>query len=244
MRSEHEASCHQDNCFLTLTFDEDHLPKDGSLSLRTFQLFMKKLRKAYSNEKFKYYHCGEYGEQFGRPHYHALIFNLNFEDQVFYQTTEAEHKIYTSEKLTKIWGNGNAYIGELTFDSAAYVARYCMKKITGDQAAEHYKGKKPEYSSMSNGIAYEWFKKYKDDVYPHDYIVVNGKKLKPAKFYDTLYEKLNPEGFKDIKRKRDPLFNKKLKDHADINYENSQRRLNVKEIVKKAQIKSLQRGYQ
>lgn len=212
IRCLHEASLYPDNCFLTLTYDENNLPPKGEVVLRHFQLFMKRLRKQYGNN-IRYYHCGEYGAKLGRPHYHAIIFNHDFKDKVLL-TIKNSHSLYTSKALEQLWPFGYSSIGDVTFQSAAYVARYILKKITGPQAKEHYQTidkttgqityRKPEYTTMSRrpGIGKGWLEKYKTDVYPFDLIVVNGIKMKPPKFYDLQHEIDNPKEYKEIRIKR------------------------------------------
>ena len=154
--------------------------------------------------------------------------------------------MYVSEILDSLWGLGFCTIGDVTFDSAAYVARYVMKKVTGDAADEHYSrvdpetGEiykiKPEYTTMSRrpGIAHGWYEKYKDDVFPNDMVVLNGHKMKPPRYYDGLYEIDDVDAFEALKsqRKRDAL---KFVDN------NTPERLAIREQVKLAQIKKLER---
>ena len=201
MRNMHEASLWLNNIFVTLTYDNENLPKHNTLIKKDFQDFMKRLRKkkhANTNNPIRYYQCGEYGEKFGRPHYHAILFNTNFRDREIIQG----HKGLTqSETLSKLWGKGHSSIGDVTFQSAAYVAGYVQKKINGQQKETHYAivdhetgeyfgQRQQEYSTMSRrpGIAGSWFAKHKDDVYPSDNIHINGKEMKPPKYYDRLYE--------------------------------------------------------
>jgi len=196
VRISHEAQTHTHNCFITLTYNDAHLPEDHSLDITHWQLFAKRFRK--QEGPFRFYHCGEYGDTNGRPHYHACIFGHDFSaDRKRYTKTEQGHELHTSETLDRLWGKGFCQIGELTFQSAAYVARYVMKKQNGQAAADHYDQVdtdtglitrlKPEYASMSRrpGIGAAWISKYKTDVYPHDYVIVNGKKSRPPKFYDN-----------------------------------------------------------
>ncbi len=267
VRCVHEASLHEDNCFITLTYNNEKLPKDGSLNKKHFQDFMKRLRKKYKNKKIRYYHCGEYGEQckncgqnkrscekttkcwkpaIGRPHYHAIIFGLDFADKQLFNVINGE-KLYTSESLEKVWTDGFSTVGSVTFESAAYVARYVMKKVNGKIAKNHYErvdvdtgeiyDNIPEYNTMSRrpGIAALWFEKYKDDVYPSDNIHLRGKTLKPPKFYDRIYEHSNPDEMEKIKLGRMKEMFKHQKD-------NTPERLEVKERVKKASIKKLIRN--
>ncbi len=208
----HEASQHQANSFITLTYDNDHLPRSGGLNVKHWQNFAKRLRHRIG--PFRFYHCGEYGDESARPHYHALLFGHDFlEDRKPY-TTRRGNQLYTSELLTQTWGQGLSVIGELTYESAAYVARYCMKKINGKQAAEHYQtidtstGEvhqvKPEYTTMSRrpGIGKSWFDKYTSDVFPSDEVIVNGKPARPPRYYDSQYELSDPTALALVKEGR------------------------------------------
>lgn len=202
MRCVHEASLYRDNVFITLTYDDDHLPENASLVKKHFQDFMKRLRKKYGNG-IRYYHCGEYGGQNGRPHYHACIFNLCFPDAYYWGRSDTGHPIYRSESLEKLWKFGFSYIGEVNFESAAYIARYVTKKIYGTNAIKHYSGRIPEYTTMSNGIGRDWFAKYSKETYNTDCVIMrDGKKLKPPKYYDKLLEKIDPELYNSIKAQR------------------------------------------
>jgi len=246
VRCVHEASLHEDNCFITLTYNNESLPEDGSLNKKHFQDFMKRLRKKFKNKKIRYYHCGEYGDKNFRPHYHAIIFGLEFDDQKLFTVTNGE-KLYTSEILEKLWPFGFSTIGTVTFESAAYVARYVMKKVNGKNAKNHYEridsntgeiyNLVPEYNTMSRrpGIASKWFDKYKDDVYPSDNIHLREKTFRPPKFYDKMYEHLMPDEMEKIKKQR--MIN--MAKHAD---DNTADRLAVKEQVKNAQLNKLIRS--
>lgn len=252
LRCVHEASLHEENCFITLTYSPDHLPLDHSLDKSHFQKFMKRLRKRFSGTTIRFFHCGEYGELNGRPHYHACIFGFDFPDKVLHTTTRVGDKLYRSKILTKIWGKGDEnqqLIGELNFKTAAYTARYIMKKITGDKADEHYRyvdektgevfNIQPEYTTMSRrpGIARDWYEKYKSDVYPSDKVIMNGVSMYPPKFYDSLLEKDNPFLYDDIKFDR--LLN--VEKYSD---DNTPQRLHVKFKVKQAAVKLLSRNYE
>ena len=130
VRCVHEASLHERNCFLTLTFDDAHLPVSGSVSVRDVQLFLKRLRKAlsYQNIKIRFFACGEYGDKNLRPHYHLILFNYDFSDdrQLLRQTPYGP--LYISDFLFRLWPYGFHTIGNVTFKSCAYVARYVTKK--------------------------------------------------------------------------------------------------------------------
>lgn len=176
---------------------------------------MKRYRKWTDHLKLRFFHCGEYGENFGRPHYHAIIFGHDFGDKVHKFTTSGGHPIYTSEKLNELWTHGLCSIGNVTFESAAYVARYVTKKITGKKALHHYNQidqqtgeilseRTPEYVTMSRrpGIGKSWFEKFNTDVFPLDEVVLRGSKMKPPKYYSTLYEKHHPDEMEIIRENR------------------------------------------
>lgn len=265
VRCLHEASLHEHNSFLTLTYSPENLPEDGSLVKKHYQDFMKRLRKDVSskalspinpyltnlNNNLRYFHCGEYGELKKRPHYHSILFNLNFNDkQIIKKSNHHEHILYKSETLSKIWTYGHASIGSVTFDSAAYVARYITKKKTGKGSWKHYikinhKGEiledlLPEYTTMSRrpAIGKEWLQKYSTDVFPLDYVVINGKKTRVPKYYDKVLEGLSPEMLEDIKERR----KQSCKIH---NPNNTPSRLLTREKIKEDLIKqTLKRNYE
>lgn len=199
IRCVHEASLYEDNCFITLTYDDEHLPKDGSVHVDHFQKFMKRLRKKFPGT-IRFFHCGEYGEENWRPHYHACLFNFDFPDKKLFKMS-GEHRLYSSEALDSLWTFGFSLIGDVTFESAAYVARYITKKVTGDKADEHYNGRRPEYVTMSRrpGIGTRWVETWKHDIYPSGYTIINGKRVRLPKFYDSLLEESE---LTEIKNKR------------------------------------------
>lgn len=224
-RCVHEAQIHSQNCFITLTFREAcplatktangryqrFIPKyltDPTVSLHKhyIKLFWKRLRKhVFGNQKgtLRYYHCAEYGEKSQRPHHHAILFNYDFPDKVYYSTQNG-NTYYTSKTLEALWPHGHSIIGNATFESAAYVARYCTKKISGPTAKAHYNGRLPEYATMSRrpGIGSGWLDKYKTDVFPNDFVIIRGHKCKVPKYYDKSYDLTNPNEYGTIKAER------------------------------------------
>lgn len=180
----HESSLYEANCFLTLTYRDEQLPPDNSLLISDHQLFMKRLRKSL-HHKIRFYNCGEYGDETNRPHYHTILFNHEFPDLKFLKYTKTEQPLFTSQILDDLWSHGDCYVGSVTFESAAYCGRYCMKKLTGHRKSE-YGSREPEFSNQSRrpGIGKPWLDKWQTDVYPNDFCVFNGKKVKPPKFYD------------------------------------------------------------
>jgi hypothetical protein len=243
MRCVHEASMYKRNCFVTLTYDDEHLPHRGQLTHKDFELFMKRLRKHAGKTLIKFYMGGEYGTLNDRPHYHAAIFNWDWDDKTYFKTTGSKEKIYTSEKLQKLWPWGHSSTGDLTFESAAYIARYCLQKVTGERAEEHYKrydylGEyqlNPEYNQMSNGIGADWLKFHEKDVYTNDYVIIRGEKCNVPAYYDKLLKRKNPELMQEFKDAREWK--------GEQNWENNTpERLRVREIVKIAQTNQLKRG--
>lgn len=228
---------HTHNCFITLTYDDEQLPKHGSLHYRDFQLFLKRLRKHTGASGLRFYMCGEYGSNFGRPHYHACIFGHDFEDRYYWRTTSGGSKSYRSPTLEKLWTQGNSEIGTVTFESAAYIARYCVQKITGPMAKWAYGPCTPEFNQMSRGqgIGKSWLEKYLPDVYPNDYVIARGAKSKPPKYYDKHLAKIDPILLGQIKESREI-------DGTSRRDDNTQERLKAKETVAKAKSKLLKRS--
>lgn len=289
MRCLHESSLYDKNCFITLTFNEEHLPEDYSLNKSYFQNFMKRLRKEFipknpynkvkENEMYehfkkehsiRYFHCGEYGEEckncgynrkdcrkhgcgefvktLGRPHFHACLFNFDFNDKILIKEVD-NNRTYISPTLDKLWKYGYHTIGDVSFESAAYIARYVTKKVDDNyfdkdhytkmdkKTGEIYELEK-EYLTMSRipGIGREWINKFKDDIYPDDFVVVNGIKMKPPKYYDNYFEEVDEDAFNTIK------YNRKIK--AEECEDNTPERLEVREKIQLLKAKKLVRSYE
>lgn len=230
VRIMHEASLYDSNLFITLTYSDEHLPEDGSLDKRHFQLFMKRLRKFKSG--VRYFHCGEYGETTLRPHYHAILFNCSFKDRRLYKE-QGNYRLFTSQTLDETWGLGFCNFGTVSFESAAYVARYVTKKVTGDLADDHYQGRQPEYATMSRrpGIGAVWMDRFDCDVYPNDYVVMRGKEMKAPKYYDRIKKEKQEKEFSRIRAKRLSA----ARENAD---DNTADRLKVKETVARARLET------
>lgn len=196
-----ESKLHQDNSFVTLTYDDEHLPSHGSLTHRDWQLFAKRLRKKVG--PFRYFMCGEYGEQFGRPHFHALIFGHAFPDRVKCNSVHSAHDLYQSQSLDSAWGKGRAVIGECTYDSARYCAVYATKRLSEDMWKTRG-GEKvtPDgelvtltqpYGRMSlrPGIGSEWLRKFWPEVVTHNQVFVKNRGQKIPRYFDELLEKIS-----------------------------------------------------
>lgn len=238
---------HGESAFINLTFDDRYLPEDFSVHVRTFQLFMKRLRKALKTDRIRFFACGEYGDENLRPHYHALIFGCGFPDKRYFKTTPRGDRLYTSSFLESVWQKGHCPIGDVTFESAGYVARYNMKKQTGDDASAHYLRQhpltrlwhfvEPEFLVMSRrpGIGQGWLEKYRSDVYPHDQVVIGGGQGRgvcaPPRYYDNQLPELELEALKRLRKKRGLKF----KEHQRPD------RLRARAAVRDARISQLKR---
>ena len=196
VRCMHEASCYDSSIFVTLTYETDPI----SLVYRHFQLFCKRVRKSFGS--FRFFVAGEYGEQLGRPHFHALLFGIRPDDGVLVR--EKPFRLWTSARLESLWGHGYVSYGDVTFQSASYVARYAMKKVYGSAADAHYmrvtaEGEMvpvvPEFCRMSlrPGIGAEWYERYAADVRVRDSVIMpGGRQVKIPRYYDRLLERASP----------------------------------------------------
>lgn len=220
-----ELQYHDSAYFVTLTYDDFHVPKSyyadpetgeahTSLTLckRDFQLWMKRLRKKFSDDKIRFFACGEYGGETKRPHYHAIVFGLHLSDLVKYKTVregDSYYTYYNSESIQETWPNGFVVVGEVTWESCAYVARYVTKKLTGDLAEFYDKfNLVPEFSDMSRrpGIARQYYDDHGKEIYDNAYINVStpkgGRKFKPPHYFDRLFDIDCPGSLDELKVRR------------------------------------------
>lgn len=248
VRCIHERQMHVDAIFVTLTYEK---LERMSLYYPDFQDFMKRLRHKFP--LVRYYMCGEYGENYGRPHFHALLFGVDFSDRIYFGKSPAGERLYTSEQLFHIWKHGFCSIGEVTFESAGYVARYATKAFMdgGDgkrRALDEYFVDKdtgeifpfvPEFNRMSlkPGIGASWFKKYCDDVVHQDCVVVRGVKMKPPRYYDELLRRadvpLSRDVITDVRLAAE--FGRFAKARA-VEADTTPERLEVREVVTKSRL--------
>lgn len=267
MRAVHEAGLHEDsfgNCFITLTYDDEHIPDHWSLKYEDVQAFLKRLRSRYSDRRIKFLCCGEYGNRcphgdvddcygcgVGRPHYHLLLFNHWFPDAERYGARNGIPYFY-SQQAEEIWGKGFVSVGEVTFESAAYVARYSLKKVNGERAAEHYVrctvdgelvSVKPEIFKMSTGrrkgegIGAAWFQAYKQDFLPRDEAPVPGRGMikKVPRYYEKIFAESDPALLERVKAERQKYKRENKEEYTE-------ERLRQKYKVKKDQVTMLKRG--
>ena len=248
------------NSFITLTYDNEHLPEDRSIHKEEIQKFFKRLRQNLDTD-IRYFACGEYGEQKNRPHYHALIFNYDFPDKELH-TVYRGNPLYKSDELFKSWPFGFNLIGEVTYESAAYVARYVMKKWKPDKrdkecevtmensVVDRETGEilelEPEFCVMSRGrkshpdkrfhggIGSSWWNEFKDDT-RKGFVTVNGQMQALPKYYDSKMEDFDYECLENMKLARQEHF--KLE-------ENTYERLRVREKCRKAKTSQLNRNFE
>ena len=211
LRCMHEQQMSGASSFVTLTYDDEHIPDDWDLNYYHFQLFMHKLRKTISGAG-RFFMSGEYGDTTFRPHYHAILFNCDFADKVFHSCKDGIN-YYTSAMLARLWGHGFCLIGDVTLASAGYVARYNLKKITGPSAGSAYQfitpdgvlvDRRPPFckSSLQPGIGATWFDKFHADVFPCDFMVYQGKRFPVPRYYTKLLERKDEAYAERIKLKR------------------------------------------
>lgn len=230
-----EAKQYEHNYFVTITYSPEEVPindKLGNLTLnpKDLQDFMKRLRKYYeqhfNHQNIRFYACGEYGSTTRRPHYHILGFNLPIFDMIPLKRTKTGDQLYYSPTVEKIWGKGNVWIGEINWNTCAYVARYIMKKQKGPDAMQYYEenGEVPEFVRMSRrpGIGQKYFEENYKQIYMCDEIIIKKRNkqgkfevqsVKPARYYDKLYDQLDPENMALIKeaRQKSAIENEKLR---------------------------------
>lgn len=252
-----EAQYYDHSYFVTLTYDNVHVPRSQYIDDRTgelcdaltlrksdFQKFMKRLRKKYG--QVRYYACGEYGGKSMRPHYHAILFGLNLDDLVLYKSSDGM-TYYNSPSLSTVWKDGFVVISEVTWATCAYTARYVVKKAKSKNKLDYSKFNiQPEFVVMSRrpGIGYQYFEDH--DCYDYDYINIStpdgGKKIRCPRYFDKLLERSDPERYQELKDKKV----QSAKDRTLLKLAQTDNgyldMLEVSERVKESKIKSLSRA--
>lgn len=316
-RCMHEAQMHRYNTYITLTYNDAHLPPNASLVHQDWVRFLKRVRnhitrgaeniylsdstqlKAYlglsqrnwnrlnsgttaepqivpanttpgrsrkdtqtnplgmreshsgtTTDNIRFYMAGEYGEKYGRPHYHALLFGMDFSDKLLHGRTKSGQRIYTSATLQELWPYGYSSLGNVTFASAAYISRYVMKKRTGDGNKTDYEildletgeiiKKKKEYNCMSraSGIGHTWLHKYHADVYTLDKVITKqGRELRPPRYYDKQFKKMDAARLEHLKHVRQLEAIEQKAHHTP-------ERLAVQEIVANSQARFQRRNFE
>lgn len=248
LRCWHEQQLHEHNCFITLTYDDDHLPDWGSLVPEHFTNFMKRLRFYHPLTRIRFFGCGEYGDKSERPHYHLIIFGYDFPDKKFHAMSKSGELTYTSKELEKLWPFGFSLLGSVTFQSCSYVARYVMKKQTGKQGAIYAQSCRVApflRCSRRPGIARAWLERHRQQVEEQLFVRSSeGQKSPLPRYYVELLSPGAKVRFDSNKLKN--LLNKK----NNINYDYfsyhevllNDRRAEVMETIKNSQIVSLSRN--
>lgn len=227
MRAMHEASLYDDNCTLALTYDPKFLPRHSSLVPEDCVKFMKRLRKSIEPKKVRHMYAGEYGEINGRPHYHFCLFGLDFADKVYFGDSEKGFPLFRSASVSELWPFGLSTVGGMSFESAAYIARYIMKKRNevkynvDAETGEMYEIV-PEFFRMSKGdgipgspnrygLGSRWWERYKDEVIRDDAVRVRGAELKPPRYYDEKLKLLDAAAFEVMKVRRERKYMEKFR---------------------------------
>lgn len=249
-----ESKEYDNNYFITLTYNDENLPKNNSLSVRDLQLFIKRLREYYRRnfnyDNIRFFACGEYGSLGDRPHYHIIFFNLPLSDLKFFKANSLQDKLFISETISKLWPYGFHSVGSVNFETCAYTARYIVKKLKGADSVYYEKnGIIPEFVRMSRrpGIGEAYFNKNKDTIYLTDELMYADKsgqvhKVKPGVYFDKLYDIDNAEHLAKLKEKRQYVAENTLKNKLNkTGKRNEYELLNDEEKLKAKSLKRLYR---
>lgn len=169
-------------CVLTLTYDNEHLPVDGSVSRRDFQLFLKRLRKSIDPVKIRYFGCGEYGTNNKRPHYHLVVIGWEPSDLVFVKKSKKNTILYRSPTVEKLWGQGIVGVAEVNAESVKYSAKY-LQKLYFDETS----GLTKPFLAMSTHPGFGAFEAL--ERVSTDSIYLNGVRKKVPRYYLKVAER-------------------------------------------------------
>lgn len=194
-----EASLYKDNSFFTLTYNNENL-ESNSLCKRDLQLFIKRLRKHFKNDKLRYFACGEYGSLHGRPHFHIIVFNLHLDDLFFHSIDKKGIKIYRSPTLEKLWTKGFSSVGDLSFDSALYCAKYMQKSLDKDDN----RVKPFTIMSLKPGIGANAINA---KMLLTDKIYFNGKHIPIPRYFLKVFENRDGYDLSELRKKREIYMN-------------------------------------
>ena len=187
-----ESLGHENNYFLTLTYDDDHLPSSGALQREDVQKFLKRFRARFG--KVRYFGCGEYGTKNKRPHYHLILFGANITD-----LRHVGNGLYESKIVKEIWPFGFHYLGFVSYASCNYVAQYSTKKVVGDVSDEFL------MASTDPGIGYDWCKEHLSKVLEYDAVFGpfgSSKLAKMPRYFEKMAEVLDGAKYVEVKSKR------------------------------------------
>lgn len=225
-RLEAERYFHESSRFLTLTYDDRHMPEGCTLVPLDAKRFIERLRYwsyGHTGLPIRYFTGAEYGDspmvpgsgfELGRPHYHIIGYSLAFPDEKAAEKSRTGEDQFSSEILDKLWGKGRCRVGMVTRESCGYVAGYAVKKMNGDRAESHYRQLDlrtgvvypvhPEFVRCSNrpGIGRGFVEKFETDVYPADHVVQAGKVRHVPRYFDKVLEAVKPELLESVKEQR------------------------------------------
>jgi hypothetical protein len=231
VRNMNEASMWDDKCFITLTYKDDQLPPNNSLDYTHWQKFIRSLKKRNNGKPIRYFAVGEYGDQRGRPHFHALLFNHKFDDLVPLQG-KGITQLSKSQQLQEAWvtadqkPRGYVSVGDVNVKTASYVSGYIFKKIfkyndpefhSAYQSIDPTTGKysdngiclrEPEKALMSKkpGIGYSFYKNYYSDMYRMNGDCIHdleGRKFPIPHYYNHKFKSDFPIEYEEIKLQRE-----------------------------------------
>lgn len=204
VRCLHEASLHEHNAFVTLTYAPEHLPANGFLQPDDLRLFLLRVRNALRRrthpyllgDQLRYFAVGEYGDHTWRPHYHAVLFGVGFGDRVAIPRRRGP-PIWNSQTLRDLWGKGNVSWAPVTPRSAMYTAQYSLKKQSKREwhiHDEHGEVAPQPFMRCSTkpGIGFYWLWRWGNDT-QHGLIHTDGKPLSVPRYYQTLLRRDCPE---------------------------------------------------
>lgn len=259
-----ESTYYDSNYFVTLTYDDKHLPlnyyltEDGeegvsaTLVKKDLQDFNKRLRKWQDKEfsnKIRFYGCGEYGGQTHRPHYHVIYFGLILNDLVFYKRSSLGFDLYNSQSLTDIWDAGHVVVASVNWKTCAYVSRYVTKKLNGSYSAEYETFNFiPEFSVMSRrpGIGRQYYEDNKEHLFNTNFVSVptleGEKRIYPPNYFIDLLEDDDLELYTSLKEKRSSRAESLSSLKLSLTDNDNLGMLESEEVVKLQKLKTLKRS--
>lgn len=221
-RGSRELACWDSSLFVTLTYDDDHLPPDGSLNKKDVQDFIKRLKKKFKSSKenpIRQIYCGEYGEKTKRPHYHCILFNVDFPDKRKHYISPGSHQVFTSRILSELWGNGIAEFGFAEPGSVAYLFKYILKKKS---RKEKLRPLSIERDGITYDVEHEFIEASRNPgiggflrgskSLNKGFLSVNGRKTKLPKYYLEWLRKNDPDSFDYISNLKFDFMSKKPKE--------------------------------
>lgn len=224
-----EARYYEQSFFVTLTYDEEHVPsvvdQNGNTNLtlvpKDLQDFIKRFRRQqqyYHDNQVRFYGVGEYGSLHHRPHYHIIVFGAVLDDIRPMGKSKVGTPLHTSETIEKLWNRGRVEVEPLSWESACYTARYTVKKL-GKAETDFYEklGIVPEFTRMSlkPAIGARYLEDNMERIYKSDEILIptteSVRHSKPPHYYDEKYDLVFPEQMVSIKENRKDVAKEALK---------------------------------